>query len=178
VEKKVISRRDFLKNAGTLGLSVCVAGALATSCEQFTALEDSSTGVTINLDMKDRAQLPQSDYDLLQRINYGVLKRYPKVNYGVPVCILRLTKQGEFAVYSTMCTHAHCLMKNPDTELPSGDYRGQTGLEDYTYFNCHCHGSQFNPFEDGRRIAGPAEKPLKKFPCSYDPQTEILTINF
>lgn len=172
------SRREFLRNAGALGLSACVAAALGTSCESYTALDESSTGVVISIDFKDRQQVSQDEYNLLQKINYGVLKRFPKVNYGVPVCILRQTKDGQFAVYSTMCTHAHCLMKNPLTELPSGDYRGKPGLETYTYFNCHCHGSQFNPFENGRVITGPAENPLKKFACSFDSATEVLTITF
>ena len=60
-------RRQFLKNAGALSLSACVAAALGTSCESYTALEESSTGVTISIDLKDRQQISQAEYNLLQK---------------------------------------------------------------------------------------------------------------
>lgn len=68
-----------------------------------------------------------------------------------------------FDAFSMACTHEGCL----------------TNIENGQTFHCSCHGSNFA--NDGSVINGPFTGetigPLMKLPTSYDPATDVLTIN-
>lgn len=64
-----------------------------------------------------------------------------------------------FEAFSMVCTHEGCL-----TEIRNGQR-----------FECPCHLSRFAA--DGSVINGPAERPLPALATSYDPATDVLTIN-
>ena len=69
------------------------------------------------------------------------------------------TGASSFEAFSMVCTHEGCL-----TEIRSGQR-----------FECPCHLSRFDA--DGSVINGPAERPLFNLATSYDPATDVLTIN-
>ena len=58
---------------------------------------------------------------------------------------------GEFAAFSSICTHEGCEV---------GDVSGGT-------INCPCHGSQFS-IEDGSVVTGPATAPLPEVEVTVD----------
>lgn len=64
-----------------------------------------------------------------------------------------------FDAFSMVCTHEGCL-----TDIRNGER-----------FECPCHQSRFAA--DGSVINGPAERPLVELATSYDPDTDVLTIN-
>ena len=64
-----------------------------------------------------------------------------------------------FEAFSMVCTHEGCL-----TEIRNGER-----------FECPCHLSRFAA--DGSVINGPAARPLVELATSYDPATDVLTIN-
>jgi Rieske Fe-S protein len=64
-----------------------------------------------------------------------------------------------FDAFSMVCTHEGCL-----TQIRNGER-----------FECPCHFSRFAA--DGSVINGPAELPLFNLATSYDPDTDVLTIN-
>lgn len=69
------------------------------------------------------------------------------------------TGEVTFDAFSMVCTHEGCT-----TAISNGER-----------FDCPCHLSRFAA--DGSVINGPAERPLPKLPTSYDPATDVLTIN-
>ena len=163
--KEENKRRRFLKDSvKVLGGCVCAATVLplVQSCENYIRKESPASGITIEIDV--------TEYDyLMNRINYGVKFAFEGVNYGIPVLVTRLS-ETEFACFSTLCTHAHC--SGEDMKPPLGNF----GI--FAYIQCNCHGSQFDPYNDGKPVKGPAERALKQFPTSFDPGTNILSIEF
>jgi Rieske Fe-S protein len=173
--KKTQSRRDFLGNSVKIAGGCACAGALAAllvSCEYDVTKPEQMTGKTIALDISKE---PKPNY--LKIVGYGVLKTFKEdqdgnpvtVNYGIPVIVIRIA-ENQFACFSSLCTHQSCF--GYDMGMPFGD---KDGLRDIV---CNCHGSRFNPFDGGKPVNGPAEKPLRHFETEYDPDTQILKINF
>jgi Rieske Fe-S protein len=140
------------------------------SCEDFTSLEDASQGVTKIVDLKSEALFPVAkDRQNLAKIGYGVKLRFKDVNYSIPLILVRLSAD-EVACYSSLCTHDNCFGK--DVSGPLGNYPG------FKEIACQCHGSRFDPFQNGKAVKGPAEKPLKKFKTTLNKETQVLTIEF
>jgi Rieske Fe-S protein len=71
-----------------------------------------------------------------------------------PVFLQRLGG-GQFAAISAICTHQGCSV------TPSAEG-----------FDCPCHGSAFD--QEGRRIGGPAQRPLERFATVRYGNTVIL----
>jgi cytochrome b6-f complex iron-sulfur subunit len=69
------------------------------------------------------------------------------------------TGADAFEAFSMVCTHEGCL-----TQIRNGER-----------FECPCHLSRFA--SDGSVINGPAERPLLELATSYNPTTDVLTIN-
>lgn len=69
------------------------------------------------------------------------------------------TGTDTFDAFSMVCTHEGCL-----TEILNGER-----------FECPCHRSRFAA--DGTVLSGPANQPLLELATSYDPPTDVLTIN-
>ena len=68
---------------------------------------------------------------------------------GAPAYLFR-TKSGVFA-YSAICTHQGCTV----------DY-----LKAGKKLVCPCHGGSFDPFSEGKVVAGPPQRPLDKISVS------------
>jgi len=60
----------------------------------------------------------------------------------------------EFYALSAVCTHLGCTVKK--TQSHNHNQNGEN-----FEFDCPCHGSRFD--ENGKRIAGPARKPLPRY---------------
>lgn len=160
--KEENNRRKFLKNSATLlAAGVCASALTLNSCEFYSASSYESSGVRIDIDIQSEPNL--------KKIGWGVLKTYSNANNGIPVIILRLDQEN-FACYSAVCTHAHC--SGNKLSLPLGNYEG------YREIICSCHGSMFDPFDGGKALRGPAEKPLRKFNTEFNSETGILSILF
>ena len=56
-------------------------------------------------------------------------------------------QNGDFAAYSAICTHRGCTVSYSDGNLA-----------------CPCHGSVFDPSNDGAVVNGPATQPLPEIP--------------
>ena len=155
------SRRKFIVNTAlAMGLcSTTIAGISA--CEDFIAKSAPSTGVVVEIDITSEPKL--------QKIGYGVLKSFKKVNYGIPLIIMRLT-ETEFACFSSLCTHGHCF--GTDLTMPMGNFPG------FKEIICSCHGSKYDPYNHAAVTLGPAEKSLKEFHTEYFSDTKILKIYF
>jgi len=69
------------------------------------------------------------------------------------------TGADTFEAFSMVCTHEGCL-----TQIRNGER-----------FECPCHLSRFAA--DGSVINGPADRPLLELATSYNPTTDVLTIN-
>lgn len=69
-------------------------------------------------------------------------------NDGEAAVLVRL-ENGNFAAYSAICTHQGCEVA----------YNAQEGTLD-----CPCHGSVFDPAQNGEPQGGPAQQPLPEIP--------------
>ncbi len=78
----------------------------------------------------------------------GSSRKFVAAN-GAPAFLFR-TKSGVFA-YSAICTHQGCTV----------DY-----LKAGKKLVCPCHSGSFDPFNSGKPVAGPADRPLDKISVS------------
>jgi cytochrome b6-f complex iron-sulfur subunit len=70
--------------------------------------------------------------------------------------------EGKLTALSARCTHLGCTL---NYDSISGQFR------------CPCHGSRFD--RTGRRIAGPARKPLRELPMQRKPNGDVeVTVTF
>lgn len=187
------ARREFIGKLGkTAGLTVLCSSVipLLSSCEEDWVSPEVLNGITIDFDVTPHLKVdPKSPFPFinLKNIGCGIIKRFPEVNYGIPVLIIKIgehtiddngtqVKVPDFVCYSSMCTHNNCLGREEiavSKILPS---RGQVG--ENRYITCSCHGSQYDPFNNAAVIKGPSEKPLRKFESSFDHKTNKLSIQF
>lgn len=152
-------RREFLvKSAAAFGLCAGAA-AFLNSCEFFNEKPAKQSGITHVVDV--------SEEQFLQYDGYAVMKTFEDVNFAIPVIIVRLA-EGEFVCFSSLCTHNNCY--GDAIALPRPPQRPEIG--------CTCHGSQFDPYDGGKPVKGPAERALKSFPTEFDSEKNLLTIFF
>ncbi|MCS7177503.1 MAG: Rieske 2Fe-2S domain-containing protein [Candidatus Kapabacteria bacterium] len=147
-------RRQFLQvTAAVLGTGLCLPALLnwLSGCVSETKQATEPSG-TVELDL---SSVPE-----LQQVGGAVKKPFEPYNNGRNVLIIRLG-QMEFVAFSVACPHANC-----DVGYPTGDV-----------IPCPCHGAQF-AVRDGRVLRGPAERPLRRFPCEYDAARNVLRITF
>lgn len=69
---------------------------------------------------------------------------------GEPAVLVHL-ENGDFVAYSAVCTHQGCEVA----------YNAEEGTLD-----CPCHGSVFDPAQEGEPQGGPAQRPLPEIPVS------------
>ena len=174
-----IDRRDFLKSsAGVVASCTCASalGSTLTSCESYTALETPSQGIDkkVNIDTDLTFPFPLTK-ETFKKKGFGAKITFPDVNYGIPLILVRID-ENTIDCYSTLCPHDNCF--GNDVAAPKGYYETPPSYKDFRLITCACHGSRFDPFQEGKAVTGPAEKPLKKFPTSFDKETNILTIKF
>lgn len=166
-------------------LAFATASGVISSCEF-----DTSNTFTQSIDIEiDINSLEYKRY--LTRVGGGLIKRLPEVNFGVPVIIVKLSDET-YRCYSSMCTHNNCFANESFhspilEERDKSDVRPPIGYQEPTPDNphpspqsivCRCHGSRFDPFNEGVPYQGPAERPLTQYPCSFDRESGILTIKF
>ena len=65
---------------------------------------------------------------------------------GNPAVLVRL-QSGDFVAYSAVCTHQRCTVGYRDGQLA-----------------CPCHGSVFDPANNGQVVSPPAQRPLPEIP--------------
>ena len=63
---------------------------------------------------------------------------------------------GQFAAYSTTCTHAGCPVQFDPSSMD---------------LICPCHGAVYDPSNGAQVLSGPAPFPLQNIPVQYDPST-------
>ena len=159
MDSELEQRRNFLKNSGKIIVgAACYStmSAILTSCESYTELVTPSQGidkiVNIDTDLTFPKPLTQA---LFEKKGFGAQIRFPDVNYGIPLILVRID----------------------DNTIPKGYYESDS-LKGYRLITCGCHGSQFDPFQNGKAVTGPAEKSLKRYPTEFDKETRLLTIKF
>lgn len=175
-----IPRRDFLKKVSDLAFSIGVSIVILPiyGCEKDWLIPVKSLGKFIEIDLKseksDILNLP-----VLNFIGSGVTKQFEDINYGIPFIIVRVKKEDkedDFRCFSGMCTHDQCYGKEK--------VRAPIKIETLTNGRkicrviCTCHGSEFDLLSNGSVLKGPAEKPLRKFECSFDSSKSILRIYY
>ena len=175
--RKKSNRREFLKSTGTLISAISIVGASSfiSSCESYVS-KDYEEGITVEIDVNSK------EYKrYLTRIGAGLLKNFNNINFGVAVIIVKIA-ENTYKCYSSMCTHNNCFGKESFHDPNSNDRgnvrppMGET-LETRSIV-CKCHGSRYDPFNEGRPYQGPAERPLTQYKCDYNSQTGILKIRF
>ena len=141
-----VNRRQFLRAAG-----VVTAGAFLAGCGngQFgpTGLNDAGPG-----------GIPTDGPKLIKVGDFPDLAVTGRL---VAVADLRAAKRltaTTFAAYSLICTHQQCA-----ANVVGGDE-----------VVCPCHGSRFDAA--GHVVNGPATRALPMLTASYDPGTDILTV--
>ena len=172
-------RREFLKETGMAAGAMTVIGTaqLLSSCEQYTA-HDFTKDIDISIDVNS------PEYKrYLTRTGAGLMKKYDGVNNGVPVIIVRIDDEN-YRCFSSMCTHNNCYGResfhSPDPdERDKSDVRPPIGTSlEARSIVCKCHGSRFDPFDEGKPYQGPAERPLTQYKCDFNSDNGILTIHF
>jgi cytochrome b6-f complex iron-sulfur subunit len=78
------------------------------------------------------------------------------LNKEQKVYIVR-AKEGYFFALSAVCTHLGCITNWKSEER---------------IIACPCHGSKFN--SDGKKIAGPAPRPLERYRMTLDDQGQLI----
>jgi Rieske Fe-S protein len=72
---------------------------------------------------------------------------------------LAVDVDGEVVAYSRRCTHEGCAVNwDPDRQVIA----------------CPCHGSRFDPVDDGAVVAGPARSPLPRIDVVVDEDAGVL----
>lgn len=146
-------RRQFIIQSGTLlgiGIMGTVVPGLLSSCQRNEG--PVNAGVKKEIDV---TQYPDLQMDL------GAVKEtFQGLNENLPIMIVRIS-EGNFVVFNTKCTHEACEVDLPDSAIGT--------------ILCSCHGSFFNQ-TDGKVLNGPATKDLVRFPSTFDPLTNILTV--
>jgi Rieske Fe-S protein len=178
-------RRKFLTNAATIAAGVAVVsttGGLLSSCENYVSENLVTFGQSAYVDITlFEPTPPRPPKPSIKRVGQSFQFKFGKFNYGVPVIIYMSSSSPiAYACYSSMCTHMNCFGK--DVKGPLSKPSTTPGFEDFSRVICSCHGSKYDPFNNGAVINGPAEKPLLSYPISYylDQQTghEMLEIKF
>jgi Rieske Fe-S protein len=169
--KKDETRREFIKKSATLVAAVSVTGlsSALTSCENFIAKENEQ-GIVLEIDVNSKEYRRY-----LTRTGAGLMKKFPDVNFGVPVIIVRIA-ENTYKCYSSMCTHNNCFgkesIRDSNVRPPMGTDLAARSIV------CKCHGSRYDSFDDGKPYQGPAERPLTQYPCEFNAETGILKIKF
>jgi Rieske Fe-S protein len=139
-------RRNLLKNL--LGLAVVavpflVWAKLASAPQPQTPSYISNPGATGGKLLANASNIPVGQSITLDDPSFG------------PFLLIHL-RSGQFAAYSSICTHAGCQVQfDPGTQEIA----------------CPCHGAVYDPNNSAAVIAGPAPSPLQRIPITYDPQS-------
>lgn len=95
------------------------------------------------------------------RLNKIVLVRLPEAEMTPAT---RARAAGGVLAYSAICTHQACDVK--------------TWMSKEKVLVCFCHSSKFNLFDDGKVVAGPANRALPSVPLKLDGDTLVIDGRF
>jgi len=171
------SRRDFIKKTAVVAGTVSLTGLspLLNSCENYIA-KDRVQCIEVEIDVNSK-----ENRRYLTKIGGGLLKKFDNVNFGIAVIIVKIA-DNTYKCYSSMCTHNNCFGKESYHDIHSkdkGNIRPPMGKTlNARSIVCKCHGSRYDPFDEGRPYQGPSERPLTQYPCEFNPNTGILKISF
>ncbi len=138
------NRRDFLKQAATIGVCACCFGTL-NFIEACTTQKNITAAVTETADM---ASFPVSAFGDKNFITLSTKK------FAEPIFIGKQA-DGSYVALRMYCTHKGCGLKAAPDKLV-----------------CPCHGSEFST--QGAVLKGPARDPLQSFRVSVEGQTVIV----
>ncbi|HEX8724617.1 MAG TPA: ubiquinol-cytochrome c reductase iron-sulfur subunit [Gemmatimonadaceae bacterium] len=142
-----INRRDFLISSAAATAGALVMAGCGNGQFGPTGLKDAGPG-----------GIPTDGPKL---VKVGDFPDLATTGLLVQVADLRAAKRltaTTFAAYSLICTHQQCA----------------AGVQNGTQIVCPCHGSRFDA--NGNVVNGPATRPLPTLTTSYDPATDILTV--
>ena len=135
-----LDRRHFLRRCLELGgagaaLTSTAGASLALGgCASLAAVRVTPDGDTLRLAVRNHPRLDRPGGQL------------EVVADGIPRPILVLAQaDGSYLALSSECTHLKCTVELEGDRI-----------------QCPCHGSAFD--RDGRVLAGPAERPLNRYP--------------
>ncbi len=175
----LLSRRFFLKKLSELvnGIGISFVFLPLLNCERDWVISPSLKGEYIELDLTNE----KSDVLGLPVLNFvgsGVTKQFNQINYGIPLIIVRIKKEGkedDFRCFSGMCTHDQCFGK----DKVRAPLKIETiGSNKVCRVVCTCHGSEFDLLNNGVVLKGPAEKPLREFKCEFNSNKNTIKIFF
>lgn len=163
-----MSRKQFIRLGGALGIGVagssalvaCGGGESGASGSETTSGSGGSAGTTAPAGGTTQASSPPSTTSpTVEQGGVIVQEEFLSPNQafsfnvagegGAQPAVLVHMEDGSWMAYSAVCTHAGCEVAY---QLKSQQ------------FGCPCHGSMFDPAEDGSVVQGPAEKPLQEIP--------------
>lgn len=154
--RNLTTRRRFLKSAIAVSAG---AFALAFALPAFAIKTHSlgrksvSSGDKLVFAMGEQAGQPVNANQMT--VNEGV-QVYPsgKTDPNNLVELVKLQGSGanNVVAFSAICTHLGCTI--------------YAQLTAQGMMHCPCHGSQFNPNEDGKVVQGPASRPLPNLPIT------------
>lgn len=177
--KLCLSRRIFLKKLSELvnGLGLSIVFLPLLNCEKDWVIPPTLLGESIEIDLTNE----KSDVLGLPVLNFvgsGLTKQFERVNYGIPLIIVRIKKEGkedDFKCFSGMCTHDQCFGKD---KVRAPLKIETVGNKIVCRVVCTCHGSEFDLLNNGEVLKGPAEKPLREFKCKFNSSKNTLKLYF
>jgi len=136
-------------------MRVALVGALAVAASGFGKIfsptsSNSATAGATNSTTGPTQLTKLADFPVGSVANFAL-------SNGEPAIIFR-TKTGVFA-YSAVCTHQGCTV----------GYSSSSKV-----LACPCHGAQFDPFNSGKVVNGPAQNPLRKIKVSIQGAWVVL----
>ncbi|MGB9770770.1 MAG: ubiquinol-cytochrome c reductase iron-sulfur subunit [Candidatus Kapaibacteriota bacterium] len=175
-----LSRRQLLKKVFELAKDVGISLVILpiVSCEKDWIIPPEIKGKYIDIDLTEEKS-DVLNFPVLNFLGSGVTKQFDEINYGIPIIIVRIKKEGkqdDFKCFSGMCTHDHCFGKTK-VRVPI-KLETINSNKKVCRVVCNCHGSEFDLLDGGKVLKGPAEKPLREFKCEFFPETNILRIYY
>ena len=152
----VVGRRTMLRGV-VAGGAVVASGALLAACGSDNGTSTAASTPTPSPSATDsKSGGSGSSADVLVATTEvpqggGVILKEEQVVVTQP-------KSGDFACFSSICTHAGCEV---------GDVSGGT-------INCPCHGSQYS-IDDGSVVTGPATAPLPPVDIKVEGDSVVRT---
>ena len=153
-----ISRRRFIRIGAALGAGAAGA-SLISACSNSGSSSSSNSGEKTTAGAVQGASQAGGDTTVAQVQSGAVIAQESDVPTGSAVeftdeengqpAVLVHLQNGDFAAYSAVCTHRQCTVGYNQSE-------GELA--------CPCHGSVFDPGNDGAVVNGPATQPLPKIP--------------